>query len=742
MKSRTYIKPIIAAIAAFAVCFVLCLYCFGRFDAKQIENLRSEVEYLAKNEIVTLEKSLEEYEQINEVWSGVVRAEDGEVVDFEEISQQLYEKNPTINAIQVEPDGIIEYSYPKNNDVIGIDQFKDDDRKDEAEETRDSGETVITGPVDLTQGGTGLILRSPIYIDGSFWGFSVIVLNTPEVFEDAGLDELTGEGYIWSLLKEDEGESVVVDGSEEAIDEPVVYSAEIGSRTWTLAIAPSGGWESGIDSMVHRAVSALISLLAAAGAFLIAMLIQRNKELEVARSDLSIQVKALAASERANKLQSKALEASKKANEMQAEALEASRKANEAQVEALETARRENIMQAEKLEASEAANRAKTEFISRISHDIRTPIGAIKNLTEFAMDDIDDKDKLKEDLEKIETSNKFLLSLINDVLDISRVDSGKIELNPEPYPYEEYSSNIRNILGPMCSEKGIEYEMSEEGNAGGVIVADKVRINQIVLNILSNAVKYTPAGGKVRYISKSENLPDNKTRFAFTVEDNGIGMSGEFQQNMFEEFSQEYDNPQREKGMTGTGLGLSIVKRMVDLMGGTVDVKSTLGEGTAVTVAIDFPDALRDERYKDLIKDTDAGDGSKPHFKGHILIVEDNVINQGIATRIFEECGLSSDLANDGKEGLEKFSSMPEGTYDAIFMDIQMPNMNGYEATSAIRALAGEEAKTIPIVAMTADAFDEALRKAEAVGMNEYVTKPLNVEYIEQILLKIGLREE
>jgi|GEM_PF-1191518 len=765
MKGKRYGKPAAAALAAFAVCLLVCLALFGRVTEKETAARRSETAYLAANKILTMEKTFEEYEQIPQVWSGVVLAHGGEVDDFEEISQQLYEKNPTINAIQLSPDGVVTYSYPRNNDIIGHDLFASEKDHAEAEEARDSGEFVITGPIDLVQGGRGVIIRYPITLDGEFWGFSTIVLNAPEIFEDVGLEDLTGEGYLWRLIREDSeaaqaaggsgsteadggaaaqaagGEAVQIAGSDEAPTDPVACSTVIGRRTWTLEIAPASGWTDTASQTWRRVIAVLISALAAAGAFLIMMLIRRNKELENMRSDMTIQIRALAASEKANRMQTRALEVSKKANEMQAEALAASKRANEAQLEALETARRENVRQAAKLEASEAANRAKTEFISRISHDIRTPIGAIKNLTEFALEDLDDKEKLKEDLEKIETSNKFLLSLINDVLDISRVDSGKIELTPEPYPYAEYAANIRNILGPMCAEKDIHYEMSEEGGAAGVIVADKVRINQIVLNLLSNAVKYTPAGGKVRYISRSRDLPDGKVRYAFSIEDTGIGMSEEFQQTMFEEFSQEYSNPLRQQGTTGTGLGLSIVKRMIDLMGGTIEVKSAVGKGTAVSVEIDFPDALRDERYKEQLESAVQADGTKAHFAGHILVVEDNVINQAIALRIFEECGLSADLAVDGRDGLGKFTSMPPGTYDAIFMDIQMPNMNGYEATKAIRALAGEEARTIPIIAMTADAFEEALRKAEEAGMNDFVTKPLSVDYIQQVLIKYGLRD-
>jgi len=744
MKRGTIIKLIIAAIAAFAVSFLLCHAIFGSLESYEEHLRRDKVEYFAENMLKELSTSLESYERIPQVWSGVVRAGNGNVSAFEEISQELYEKNPTINAIQLAPDGVVQYCYPKNNDIIDYDIMEEDIHSDDAKEVMKTGNAVISGPVELEQGGDGLIIRYPIYIDDEFWGFSTIVINTPEVFEDSGFGTLSEEGYLYRLTKEDNDEMISVTSGNELPSDAVIADTEIGQRTWVLEMEPAEGWLSASAKSGYRVLSYLISLMAAAGAALIMMLILRNKELEEMRGDLNIQIKALAASEKANKLQTKALEASKKANDMQAEALEASRRANQAQVEALEMARKENVRQAKALKESEAANRAKTEFISRISHDIRTPIGAIQNLTKFALQDLDDKEKLKSDLEKIETSNQFLLSLISDVLDISRVDSGKIELKPEPYPYDEYETNIRNIMEPMCSEKGLGFEMvcENEDEEHGVIIADKIRINQIALNILSNAVKYTPEGGYVRYISQSRNMKNGKIVFAFTVEDNGIGMSEDFQKKMFEEFAQEYDNPGRESGMTGTGLGLAIVKRLIDIMNGEISVKSETGKGTAVSVQIVFPDAMADEEYARSVKAKEAEKADKMKFSGHVLLAEDNEINQAIALRIFEECGLSADLACDGKEAVEMFSGKPEGTYDAIFMDIQMPNMNGYEATRAIRKLAGTEAKTIPIVAMTADAFDAAMKMANEAGMDEYVTKPLNVDYIRQIMVKIGLKTD
>ena len=385
------------------------------------------------------------------------------------------------------------------------------------------------------------------------------------------------------------------------------------------------------------------------------------------------------------------------------------------------------------LQAAEDANSAKTEFLSRISHDIRTPISIISSMTDFAFADLHDEEKLKNDLNRIKTANTFLLSLISDVLDISKIDSGKIQLDPAPYTFEEHSANIRNVLEPMCEEKGLHC-VFERRRKTGVIVADSTRLNQITLNLLSNAVKYTPTGGTVTYISDSENLPDAKIRFGFEIRDTGIGMSKAFQEKMFEPFAQEYDNPLRPKGTTGTGLGLAIVKKMVDLMGGTLKVESELGKGTVVRCEIVFPDALRDEHWNARLKQQPAVSVSADALHGRVLLAEDNEINREIALRIVGGFGPEVDCAENGRRAVELFAASAPGTYRAVLMDIQMPLMNGYDATCAIRALPRPDAQTVPVIAMTADAFADAMQRGFEAGMTEYLLKPLDPQKLYAVL--------
>ena len=402
-----------------------------------------------------------------------------------------------------------------------------------------------------------------------------------------------------------------------------------------------------------------------------------------------------------------------------------------------EQERANRVKMAAALEAAQSANRAKTEFLSRISHDIRTPISIISSMTEFAAADADDAEKVRHDLARIKSANAFLLSLINDVLDISKIDSGKIQLDPQPYPYEEYTANVRSVLETLCEQKGVRCSVGRSGSGRlGVIVADKIRLNQISLNLISNAVKFTPPGGSVTYTSTSVDLPDAKVRFGFEIRDTGIGMSKEFQRNLFQPFTQEYDNPDRPKGVTGTGLGLSIVKKMVDLMGGELTVRSERGRGTAISCSIVFPDAVRDPRYAGWDQKAPRRAAAVQKLSGRVLLAEDNPINTEIAVRILASLGLQTDSAENGEKAAALFAASEPGTYKAILMDIQMPVLNGYEATRKIRALSRADAKEVPIIAMTADAFADAVRRGHESGMDDYLVKPLDPPVIQAALAK------
>lgn len=398
------------------------------------------------------------------------------------------------------------------------------------------------------------------------------------------------------------------------------------------------------------------------------------------------------------------------------------------QRELSEQLRREQALRDE----ANRANQAKSEFLSRISHDIRTPMNVISSMTDFAFEDIDDREKLEHDLHEIKVSNTFLLSLINDILDLSKIDSGTMELHPEMYTLEEFEENARGLLGPICRARGIDFQIVEKSTVP-VIYVDKVRINQVILNLLSNSVKFTPRGGSIRLVIDGQTNPDDARTMIIDVEDNGLGMSREFQRRMFEPFAQE--NLKKEQLLTdrGTGLGLPIVKKIVDLAGGSIDVRSDLGKGTTFSVRWTVP-----------TRGTPSGDDGKDEqerlfdgksFAGkRILVAEDHPINAQITERLLEAKGAQPVIAEDGMAVLDAFRASAPGEYDAILMDIQMPTMNGYDAATAIRSLGRPDARTIPIIAMTADAYAEDVRRALDAGMNAHVAKPIDPDALYEEL--------
>ncbi|MCI1734256.1 MAG: PocR ligand-binding domain-containing protein [Bacilli bacterium] len=386
-------------------------------------------------------------------------------------------------------------------------------------------------------------------------------------------------------------------------------------------------------------------------------------------------------------------------------------------------------------DAAEDANRAnlaKTDFLSRMSHDIRTPLNGIVGMTYLAKQE-PNPPKTVDYLNKIDTSSKFLLGLINDILDMTKAEKDKIVLHPEPYPMSEFLGYLDSVIRPLCEDKNIHFVVDVDSSPDRVPVTDKLRYNQIVFNLLSNAVKFTPEGGTVTYREHYSLEPGtNRMHVIASVKDTGIGMSPEFQKILFTPFNQEdrIDNATNR----GTGLGLAICKHMVTLMGGTIDVESQLGHGTTFTFTLDYdtvPAEAVTAQAKPATMDTDHLLAGK-----HVLLFEDHPLNQEIAKALLEKKGMVVELAENGQRGLAKFAQSSLAYYDLILMDIRMPVMDGYEATKALRALARPDAKKVPIIAMTADAFNEDIEKCHAVGMNDHIAKPIEPSKLYETLAR------
>lgn len=375
------------------------------------------------------------------------------------------------------------------------------------------------------------------------------------------------------------------------------------------------------------------------------------------------------------------------------------------------------------LDEAKSSDRAKSDFLSRMSHDIRTPLNGIIGMTYIANEQPNPPGTV-ECLERIGTSSKFLLGLVNDVLDMSKAESDKIEFYPEPYPIGDLENYLDAVIRPLCVERRQDFVVDIRAVAGVTPCVDTLRLNQIFFNLLSNAVKYTPEGGTITLRLDEEMTEDDRLLVHAEVIDTGVGMSEAFQQVVFEPFSQEGRSDVSER--RGSGLGLAIVKKMVDLMGGTISVRSKIGEGTAFIVDM-LLDCVPTEGTSE--KNGTVGDTDLAVLEGmHVLLCEDHPINQEIARTLLTERGMMVELAEDGQKSVDLFKLSSIGYYDVILMDIRMPIMDGYEATRQIRALDRPDARTVPIVAMTADAFSDDIRRCLDAGMDGHIAKPIDPE--------------
>ena len=367
--------------------------------------------------------------------------------------------------------------------------------------------------------------------------------------------------------------------------------------------------------------------------------------------------------------------------------------------------------------ALQQALSAKSDFLSRMSHDMRTPLNAVIGLTALAMDTPGNPPETQASLGQIASSGQFLLELTNDVLDMARIERGEFELHPAPYTCAEFSESINALIPPLCREKSLHFSFLIPADCPPIFV-DRVRFNQIFFNLLSNAVKYTPENGEVEFRVTGERLPDGRLSMDFIVRDTGIGMSEEFQQHLFDAFSRECTA--YTSCMQGSGLGLSIAKTIVDLMGGVLEVQSVLGQGSTFHVHLDLLTAQAPYAAEEV-----------PVVPGMlagrtVLLAEDHPVNAMVACRLLEREGVHVDHAENGRIALERFRQSQPGHYDAVLMDIRMPEMDGLTAARSIRALPRPDAHTVPILAMTANAFDTDVRQALAAGMNAHLAKPID----------------
>ena len=391
--------------------------------------------------------------------------------------------------------------------------------------------------------------------------------------------------------------------------------------------------------------------------------------------------------------------------------------------------RRAQDIAAEALHAAERASQAKTDFLSNMSHDIRTPMNAIVGLTTLMENELDQPERLAEHLHKLESSGQLLLGIINDILDMSRIESGKTTLNVEPMHLPQQLDQLSTMIRAQTNEKAQTFTVSTHLRHENLL-ADPTRLNQVLMNILSNAVKYTPRGGHIRF--EVEELPRNEhyAKYQFTVQDDGIGMSEAYQKTLFDPFTREERSGTNK--VQGTGLGMAITKSIVDLMGGSISVESATGKGTRFEVVLEFPiDAEADHAQK-LQALPEEEETVSPLSGMKFLCAEDNALNAEILEMLLEANGASCTICSNGQEIVDAFANVKPGEYDMVLMDVQMPVMDGLEATRRIRNGENPLGRIIPILAMTANAFLEDMQKSKEAGMDAHLSKPVDIAALEQ----------
>lgn len=681
MDKKKDIKIIrIRAGLVFLVTLLLVFGCTFLVNQNQQRREKLKAAYTAESTISRIEVQLNRYlAESNLVKKSI---EEGLTISdkqFATLSRLMQDEDDIIKVHEIAKDGIVSQIYPMegNEDVIGLNMIENPERKKEARLARDSGEYTIAGPFELVQGGNGVLLFDPVYRTDAegckkFWGFSILVMDWRKFIKKMELDQLEDAGYHYQIWKKGTDDERIVIAQCDNLQETdtLEVACTVPNDTWYFEIVPENGWV----TMTQKLWGLFISVMTA----LIVMITYLQFKMRRYRDALH-----------------------------------------------------EKELEKAILEAKNA-NEAKTRFLFNMSHDIRTPMNAIIGFSELLEKHIDEKDKAIDYLGKIKSSSNFLLSLINYVLEMARIESGKLVLKKEVRCVTDLIESLTDVFEPGVKKKFITYSC-ETDIQHKYVICDEIKVREIFINIIGNSVKYTPEGGKISVSVKEEPFEkENYIAYRIIVEDNGIGMSKEYLPHIFEEFSREHTST--ESKVTGTGLGLPIVKSLIDMMGGTIEVESQLGCGTKMTVVLPFELAsekqILEEKQKEKEKISDSILGKR------VLLAEDNELNAEIAMTVLKENGLKAERAANGKQCIEMLKKMPEDYYDMILMDIQMPEMDGYEATKLIRHLDDARAD-IPIVAMTANAFEEDRQKALENGMNAHVSKPVDMNMLFKVMAQI-----
>ena len=655
-----------------------------RADSSQRDLIRSRAELNAVTYADHMKADIVRGIDITNTFEQIVISENGKISMFSKVAENMMADY--IQSIQIAPDGVVTEIYPEDGNEAGkIDLIYDKERGKISCYARDNDVITMQGPFSLKQGGTGIAVRNPVYVEQkngerTFWGFTIVIIRVPDIFADS-IKSLTDFSYEYKLSKSiapwDETYEEVYGSVVEMID-PVTYTFELGDSQWILEVMPENGWNSNEKLYRLWGCGLLIVLLLTGFVFMI-MLLHRTQESENTVVEL-------------NKKLQKALEQAK------------------------------------------TASVEKSNFLFNMSHDIRTPMNAVIGMTSLIRHDAGNKDKVIEYADKIDISSQHLLGIINDILDMSKIEAGKTVFKYDDFSILNFIQEINNLFHSQIDEKK-QILTTKKNIRHEWVNGDQLHLMQIFNNLLSNSVKYTQEGGEIQFlVEECETNSSVHAKYRFLVRDNGIGMSADFKDKIFDAFTRAESSVTNK--IQGTGLGMAITRNLVEAMGGTIDLESELGQGSCFEVFIEL--RIAEDRTVALAaqEKTDEQDGNI--LQGmRFLCAEDNELNAEILTELLKTEGAECTICENGEEVLKAFEQSAPGDYDMILMDVQMPVMNGYEATKAIRRSSHELAKKIPIIAMTANAFSEDIQHSLAAGMNAHVSKPVEMKVLEKTIRSI-----
>lgn len=726
-------KKILLKMKIYIVCFLVC---FGFLQALvvvsnivYINNAQKLLSTEASSAVIQLKNNVSIYVYLSEIMKLWIMMKSNETMKgiaqnplkYSDDLNELYEmisKQSAIYVLEIVENNNIKHVYHMNeNDIIYSNHTLDDiENNEDYLFSKKSQKTVISSLLNFIQTEEGIILRTPVYYkNGELWGFTTVVLKISDIFSYTGLTNLTKEKYNYELFYFDENNKKTLINSnitEKQKIDSVNAKINVYRRDWILNIAPKKGWIPlyviVIEIMTELFFASVITII------LYKIIASKNNKIRAIKEQMET---------------------------------------HEALKQAYETANK--------------ANDAKTKFLSNMSHDIRTPMNIIIGMAEIAYGNTDDKENVSNCLEKILLSSKHLLNLVNNVLDMSKIESGKMGLNNDKFNIIDLINEIASLSKPLIREKGHILSVNISDVVHREVIGDREKLIQVFMNLISNAIKYTFDEGNIDLYITEKNTNKNRIGcYEIIVQDNGIGMTQEYLKDLFVPF--ERANDSRISHIKGTGLGMPIVKNIVEMMNGDIQVESKIDVGTKfiITIFLEFQEILDDSKDRRLITlETDIHSdiiqmntqqvlkdiyqsnetprdnflqiySEKDFSDKYMLIVEDNEFNAEVLGEILKSTGVHIDYAKNGQEAVDIITNTQKDYYNIILMDIKMPVMDGYAAAKAIRSLSGNYYKNIPIVAMTAHAFADDIRAAKRAGMDEHIAKPLDFKILMAILNK------